>query len=105
MAKKSINNLINSAHTYGIHLIMATVRLKEDTIPNEVIENKISIICFKLENVNQLEKFPKFSSGASLSDKGEMLFYKYNYEKPIKLQGSFKSFKEITNIINDIKVK
>lgn len=100
-AKQLIIHLIKIARASGTHLIIGTQRLRSDTLPYELKEFILTRICFKVDIREQSEEYFKFAGGEELNGNGEMLFYKSNYKRLLKLQGNYYKFNEIAEILKE----
>lgn len=104
-AKQLIIHLIKISRAAGIHLIIGTQRLKSDTLPYELKEFILTRICFKVNIKEQSEEYFDFAGGENLKGNGEMLFYKANNKKLLKLQGNYYNFSQIADILQENGIK
>lgn len=92
-------DLIKTARAAGIHILMATQRLRGDTLPYELKQYILTRVCFKVDVRQQSEDYFDFAGGEKLKGFGEMLFYKTNNDELLKLQGKFYTLNEIQKIL------
>lgn len=89
----------------GIHLVVATQRPSVDVITGLIKANMPTRIAFAVTSQIDSRTILDQSGAEKLLGKGDMLYYPIGATRPIRVQGSFISEKEINNIMNRIKRK
>ena len=87
----------------GIHLVVATQRPSVDVITGTIKANIPSRISFAVSSQIDSRTILDMAGAEKLLGKGDMLFYPYNFRKPLRVQGAFISEKEVENLVNYIK--
>lgn len=99
----SICRLAQLARAAGIHLIIATQRPSVDVITGIIKANIPSRIAFSVSSGTDSRTIIDTVGAEKLIGKGDMLFKSVDMSKPLRVQGSFISDKEVENIVNYIK--
>lgn len=99
----SICRLAQKARAAGMHLIIGTQRPSTDVITGLIKANIPSRIAFTVSNQIDSRIIIDTQGAEKLIGKGDMLFSPVGSSKPIRVQGSFVSEKEIEDIIDFIK--
>ncbi len=101
----SICRLAQKARAAGMHLIIGTQRPSTDVITGLIKANIPSRIAFTVSNQIDSRIIIDTQGAEKLIGKGDMLFSPVGSSKPIRVQGSFVSEKEIEDIIDFIKAQ
>lgn len=98
-----ICRLAQMARAAGIYLIVATQRPSVDVITGTIKANIPSRISFAVSSQVDSRTILDMSGAEKLLGKGDMLFYPSFYSKPLRVQGSFVSDKEVESVVNFLK--
>lgn len=98
-----ICRLAQMARACGIHLVVATQRPSVDVITGTIKANIPSRISFAVSSQIDSRTILDMAGAEKLLGKGDMLFYPYNFRKPLRVQGAFISEKEVENLVSYIK--
>lgn len=101
----SICRLAQKARAAGMHLIIGTQRPSTDVITGLIKANIPSRIAFTVSNQIDSRIIIDTQGAEKLIGKGDMLFSPVGSSKPIRVQGSFVSEKEIEDVIDFIKAQ
>ena len=101
----SICRLAQKARAAGMHLIIGTQRPSTDVITGLIKANIPSRIAFTVSNQIDSRIIIDTQGAEKLIGKGDMLYSPVGSSKPIRVQGSFVSEKEIEDIIDFIKAQ
>ncbi len=99
----SICRLAQMARAAGIHLVVATQRPSVDVITGLIKANIPSRISFAVSSQTDSRTILDMGGAEKLLGKGDMLFYPVGESKPLRVQGTFISQKEIESLVNFIK--
>ena len=101
--EESICRLAQLARAAGIHLIIATQRPSVDVITGLIKANMPSRIAFSVSSGVDSRTILDMNGAEKLLGKGDMLFYPQGYAKPSRVQGSFVSDKEVSDVVDFLK--
>lgn len=99
----AICRLAQMARAAGMHLVIATQRPSVDVITGIIKANIPSRIAFTVSSQVDSRTILDMAGAEKLLGKGDMLFYPIGESKPVRVQGSFVSDKEIEEVIDYIK--
>lgn len=98
-----IQRLSQMARAVGIHLVLATQRPSVDVITGVIKANLSARIAFQVLSKMDSRVILDVTGAEDLLGKGDMLFLPTGAPRPIRLQGSFISEKNVEEIVNFIK--
>ncbi|CRZ34426.1 S-DNA-T family DNA segregation ATPase FtsK/SpoIIIE [Herbinix hemicellulosilytica] len=98
----SICRLAQMARAAGIHLIIATQRPSVNVITGLIKANIPSRIAFAVSSAVDSRTIIDGSGAEKLLGKGDMLFFPSGYPKPVRIQGSYVSEKEVSAVVDYI---
>lgn len=98
----SICRLAQMARAAGIHLIIATQRPSVNVITGLIKANIPSRIAFAVSSAVDSRTIIDSSGAEKLLGKGDMLFFPSGYPKPVRIQGSYVSEKEVNSVVDFI---
>ena len=101
----SICRLAQKARAAGMHLIIGTQRPSVDVITGLIKANIPSRIAFTVASQIDSRTIIDAQGAEKLIGKGDMLYAPVGASKPIRVQGSFVSEKEIDEIVGFIKAQ
>ena len=99
----AICRIAQKARAAGMHLIVATQRPSVDVITGLIKANVPSRIAFTVSNQVDSRTILDMAGAEKLLGKGDMLYYPVGENKPLRIQGTFISEKEIENVVDNIK--
>lgn len=99
----SICRLAQMARAAGLHLIIATQRPSVDVITGIIKANIPSRIAFSVASQTDSRTILDLGGAEKLLGKGDMLYYPVGYNKPVRIQASFVSEKEVERVVSFIK--
>jgi S-DNA-T family DNA segregation ATPase FtsK/SpoIIIE len=99
----AICRLAQMARAAGMHLVIATQRPSVNVITGVIKANIPSRISFAVTSQIDSRTILDMAGAEKLLGRGDMLFYPLGQPKPLRIQGSFVSDKEVEHIVNHIK--
>ncbi|MBR3280586.1 MAG: DNA translocase FtsK [Clostridia bacterium] len=99
----AICRLAQMARAAGMHLIIATQRPSVDVVTGIIKANIPSRIAFTVSSQIDSRTILDMAGAEKLLGKGDMLYYPIGESKPIRVQGTFVSDKEIESIVGFVK--
>lgn len=99
----AICRLAQMARAAGMHLVIATQRPSVDVITGIIKANIPSRIAFTVSSQVDSRTILDMAGAEKLLGKGDMLYYPTGETKPLRVQGTFISEKEIEDIVENIK--
>ena len=96
----AICRLAQLARAAGLHLILATQRPLVNVITGLIKANMPSRIAFSVSSGVDSRTIIDMNGAEKLLGKGDMLFYPSGYPKPVRVQGSFVSDKEVQKVVD-----
>lgn len=98
-----IKKLTAKARAAGIHLILATQRPSVNVITGDIKSNIATRIALKLPTPTDSSTILAQGGAEKLLGKGDMLFMSEASPEPVRLQGSFISTEEVTEVVSYLK--
>ncbi|MFH2071206.1 MAG: DNA translocase FtsK 4TM domain-containing protein [Elusimicrobiota bacterium] len=99
----AVQRLAQMARAVGIHLVLATQRPSVDVITGVIKANLSARIAFQVLSKTDSRVILDTMGAEDLLGCGDMLFLPTGAARPFRLQGSYVSEKEVTEIVNFIK--
>ncbi len=101
--EKSIIRLAQLARAVGIHLVLTVQRPTTDVITGLIKANIPCRVAFNVTSQVDSRVIMDQPGAEKLLGKGDMLFMPPDASKPMRIQGSFVSDKEIANVVTHLK--
>lgn len=101
--ENAICRLAQLARAAGIHLVLATQRPSVDVITGLIKANVPSRISFAVSSMMDSRTILDMGGAEKLLGRGDMLFYPVGEYKPIRVQGTYITDKEVEKIVTFIK--
>ncbi len=101
----AICRLAQMARAAGLHLIIATQRPSVNVITGLIKANIPSRIAFSVSSAIDSRTIIDGSGAEKLLGKGDMLFFPSGYPKPVRVQGTFVSDKEVSAVVEFLTAK
>ncbi len=99
----AVVRLAQMARAVGIHLVLATQRPSVDVITGLIKANITSRIAFAVASQVDSRTILDMSGAEKLLGRGDMLYITSDLPKPMRIQGSFVTEKEIKKVMDFIK--
>ncbi len=99
----AICRLAQMARAAGMHLIIATQRPSVDVVTGIIKANIPSRIAFTVSQQVDSRTILDMGGAEKLLGRGDMLYFPIGESKPIRIQGTFVSDKEVEDIVDFIK--
>lgn len=103
--EKSIIRLAQLARATGIHLVLAVQRPSTNVITGLIKANIPTRVAFNVTSQIDSRVILDQPGAEKLLGKGDMLFIPPDVQKPVRLQASYISDKEIANLVNYLKTQ
>ena len=103
--EKSIIRIAQLARATGIHLVLAVQRPSTNIITGLIKANIPCRIAFNVASQIDSRVIIDQPGAEKLLGKGDMLFVPPDAQKPVRLQGSFITDREISNLVNYLKAQ
>ena len=100
--EEAICRLAQLARAAGIHLIIATQRPSVNVITGLIKANMPSRIAFAVTSGVDSRTILDMNGAEKLLGKGDMLFDPQGVPKPLRVQGAFVSYKDVSDIVKFI---
>ena len=101
--ENAIYRLAQAGRTVGIHLIIATQRPSVNVITGLIKANMLSRIAFTVSSQVDSRAILNVAGAEKLIGNGDMLFAPKDYRTPVRVQGAFVSYNEVTAVVDYIR--
>ena len=98
----AICRLAQMARAAGLHLIIATQRPSVNVITGVIKANIPSRIAFAVSSAVDSRTIIDGAGAEKLLGKGDMLFFPSGYPKPVRIQGTYVSDKEVSTVVESL---
>ena len=103
--EESLCRLAQKARAAGMHLVIGTQRPSVDVITGLIKANIPSRIAFTVSSQTDSRVILDMTGAEKLIGRGDMLYSPVGFQKPVRVQGSFVSDKEVEAVVKFIKDK
>ena len=101
--EEAVTRIAQMARAVGIHLVLATQRPSVDVLTGLIKANIPARIAFNVSSMTDSRVILDTPGAEKLLGKGDMLFLSPDKAKPIRVQGTYVSDKEIRSLIDYLK--
>ena len=101
--EEAVTRIAQMARAVGIHLVLATQRPSVDVLTGLIKANIPARIAFNVSSMTDSRVILDTPGAEKLLGKGDMLFLSPDRARPIRVQGTYVSDKEIKRLIQHIK--
>ncbi|NPV92265.1 MAG: DNA translocase FtsK [Firmicutes bacterium] len=99
----AVCRLAQMARAAGLHLVVATQRPSVDVITGLIKANITSRIAFAVSSQTDSRTILDVNGAEKLIGRGDMLYAPVDYSKPIRVQGSYISDREVEHLVSFLK--